>query len=295
MWFPLTLPNGNDMIGKTFKWMVLSGAVLAGAGFVFLGTDFPSYVGTVATSVRESVAGQIPVDIELKRAAGLIRQIDPQIETCKRDLARAEVELEELQQSVARLEKVVGAEEKKLKAGARLLSGDGSDGHVELAADFGARRRVSADLERTKDSYVNNVAILKTKRTLIERQSSAVEAAKQRLLAVRTERVALEEQVQSLKTQQMQIEALSAQSTRFDLDSTALSQAKEVIGSVRKRLDVAQRMLENDIVFQGDPVEVAIDERNVVKEIEQLFAQPAGGSGASSANSLVEIDLPRRR
>jgi predicted nucleic acid-binding Zn-ribbon protein len=275
------------MIGKTFKWMVLSGAVLAGAGFVFLGTAFPSYVGTVATSVREGIAGQIPVDLELKRAESLIRQIDPQIDTCKRDLARAEVELEELQQSVGRLEKVVGAEEKKLKVGARLLSSDGSDGQVALAADFGARRRVSADLERTKDSYVNNTAILKTKRTLIERQSHAVDAAKQRLLAVRNERVALEEQVQSLKTQQMQIEALSAQSTRFDLDSSALSEAKEVIAGVRKRLDIAQRMLENDIVFQGDPIEVAVDERNVVKEIEQLFAQPAAAP--------LEIELPVRK
>ena len=277
------------MIGKTLKLMLLGGAAVGGAGFLFLGTDFPGYVGTVASSVRESVAGQIPVEIELKRAAGLIRQIDPQIETCKRDLARSEVELEELQQSVGRLEKVVGTEEKKLKVGARLLTGD-CDGQVQLAADFGARRRVSVDLERTKDSYVNNVAILKTKRTLIERQGRAVEAAKQRLVAVRAEREALEDQVRSLKTQQMQIEAMSAQSQRFDLDSSALSQAKEVISGVRKRLDIAQRMLENEVQFHGEPIEVAMASRNVVKEIQDLFAVQA------APNALVEvIDIPTAR
>ncbi len=277
------------MIGKTLKLMLLGGAAVGGAGFLFLGTDFPGYVGTVASSVRESVAGQIPVEIELKRAAGLIRQIDPQIETCKRDLARSEVELEELQQSVGRLEKVVGTEEKKLKVGARLLTGD-CDGQVQLAADFGARRRVSVDLERTKDSYVNNVAILKTKRTLIERQGRAVEAAKQRLVAVRAEREALEDQVRSLKTQQMQIEAMSAQSQRFDLDSSALSQAKEVISGVRKRLDIAQRMLENEVQFHGEPIEVAMESRNVVKEIQDLFAVQA------APNALVEvIDIPTAR
>lgn len=277
------------MIRTTIKWMLLGGAVLGGAGFLFLGTDFPSYLGTMASSVRESVVGQIPVDIELKRAESLIRQIDPQIETCKRDLARAEIELEGLQQSVGRLEQVVGAEEKRLKVGARLLSGQADDGSVQLAADFGARRRVSAELERTKDSYVNNTAILKTKRTLIERQTRAVEAAKQRLNAVRAERVALEDQVQSLKTQQMQIEALAAQSQRFDLDSTALSQAKEVIAGVRKRLDIAQRMLENDLVFQGDPIEVAVEERDVLREIEQLFA------GQTTAVAEHTIELPARR
>ena len=278
------------MIRKTFKFMLLSGAVLGGAGFLFLGTDFPSYVGTMASSVRETVVGQIPVDIELKRAESLIRQIDPQIETCKRDLARAEVELEELQESVQRLEKVVGAEEHKLKVGARLLRDD-SDGSVTLAADFGARRRVSADLGRTKDSYVNNVAILKTKRVLIERQGRAVDAAKERLNAVRNERVALEDQVRALKTQQMQVEALAAHSNRFDLDSTALSQAKEVINGVRKRLDIAQRMLENDMVFQGDPLEVAVEQRDVVKEIEDLFAS----ARSESAPHAITIDVPAMR
>lgn len=279
------------MIGKTFKWMLLGGAALGGAGFLFLGTDFPSYVGTFASSMRESVAGSIPVDIELKRAESLIRQIDPQIDTCKRDLARAEVELEELQTSVVHLEKVVDGEERKLKTGAKLLSGDGGGSQVQLASDLGSRRRVSVDLQRTKDSYVNNVAILKTKRTLIDRQSRAVDAAKQRLLAVRTEREALEDQCRALKTQQMQVAALSAHSQRFDLDSTALSQAKEVIATVKKRLDVAQRMLENDMVFQGEPDELAVESRDVVKEIHELFTTSAANSAASS-DVQVLIELP---
>ena len=271
------------MICKTFKWMLLGGAVLGGAGFLFLGTDFPSYLGTMASSVRENVTGQIPVEFELRRAEGLIRQIDPQIDTCKRDLARSEVELEELHKSVHHLEEVVDGQEKKLRVGARLLSGDGK-AEVQLAVDHGARRRVSVDLQRTKDSFVNNTAILKAKRALIERQERAVDAAKQRLIAVRTEREALEDQVRSLKTQQQQVEALAASSTRFDLDSTALSQAKEVIAAVQKRLDIAQRMLENDMVFQGDdPTLIAVDERDMVKEIGELFA--------ADATAPIEVEL----
>ncbi|MBX3462508.1 MAG: hypothetical protein KF830_05015 [Planctomycetes bacterium] len=273
------------MIGKTFKWMLLGGMVLGAAGFLFLGTDFPSYVGTMAASMRESVSGQIPVEFELKRAEGLIRQIDPQIDVCKRDLARAEVELDELHQSVARLEQVVQGEESRLKNGARLLSAARDGGAtVELAVDAGAHRRVGIDLQRTKDSYVNNVAILKAKRSLIDRQARAVDAAKQRLFAVRTEREALEDQVRSLKTQQQQVEALAASSHRFDLDSTALSQAKEVIAAVRKRLDVAQRMLENDMVFHGDDTAfVAVEARDVLREIDELFAAEGAAPAASPA------------
>jgi septal ring factor EnvC (AmiA/AmiB activator) len=274
------------MIRKTFKMLLIGSAVLGGAGFLFLGTDFPSYVGSVASSVRESVTEQIPVEIELKRADNLIRQISPQINKCKLDLARAEVDLSSLQDSIQHLEKVVTAEEKKLKLGAALLREDAPNG-VRLAADFGARRRVSADLGRTKDSYVNNRAILKTKLKLVARQTRAVEAAKERLNAVRYERVALEDQVRALKTQQMQVEAMAAASDRFDLDSTALSQAKEVIIGVRKRLDVAQRMLENDIAFTGEPVE-GIENRNVIKEIDELFAP-------DTRSTAVRIELPATR
>jgi chromosome segregation ATPase len=273
------------MIGKTFKLMILSGVVLGGAGFLFLGTAFPSYVRTVAGTVRESVQGQIPVELEIKRAESLIRQIDPQIETCKRDLARAEVELEELQQSIQRLERLVDSEQKKLKVGARLLNGD-EPATAQLAADFSARRRVQHDLQRTKDSYVNNTAILSAKRALVERQGKAVDAAQQRLLAVRSEREALEDQVRALKTQQQQVEALAANSHRFDFDSTALSQAKEVIAGVKKRLDIAQRMLENDMAGI-DPIAVVVDERNVLREIEELFAAEAGETATAERSSAL--------
>ncbi|MCR9244061.1 MAG: hypothetical protein NXI31_03455 [bacterium] len=275
------------MIRKTFKMALLTGAVLGGAGFLFFGTAFPSYVSTMASSVRETVEGQVPIDLEIKRAEGLIQQIDPQIETCKRDLARSEVELEELQRSITDLEETVGLEERKLKRGVKLLS---STEGVALAADFGARRRVNLDLARTKDSYVNNMAILKTKRALVTRQTRAVDAAKQKLLAVRTEREALKDQIRSLKTQKHEIEALAANSDRFDLDSTALSQAKEVITKVRKRLDIAQRVLENDMSFHGEDPSVAMQSnRNVVQEIEELFA-------AESADAnVIEIEVPSTR
>ena len=89
-WFPVTLPNGNDMIRKTLKWTLLGGVVLGGAGFLFLGTAFPSYLGTMASSVREGVVGQVPLDLGLKRAEGLSPQIDPPVHTCKRVPARCE-------------------------------------------------------------------------------------------------------------------------------------------------------------------------------------------------------------
>ena len=254
---------------RPFKWLFLSALVVGGAGFALFGTDLGSYLGTVASSVKESVEGKIPVEFELKRAEKLIAEIDPQIDQCKRDVARAEVELEELQDSVIHLEKVVTNEEKKLKTGARLLSNEGGEVEYALTSDYYSRRRMEIELERTLDSYKNNQAILKTKRALIERQMEAVSAAKQRLSAVRAEKENLADQVRALKTQQKWIEAMAASSTRFDLDDSALSQAKEALQKVRKRLDVAQRMLENDMVWHEGEVTAEPSSRDVLREIRE--------------------------
>ncbi|MEY4672863.1 MAG: Chromosome partition protein Smc [Planctomycetota bacterium] len=264
------------MIGKTLKMFVLSGAVLGGAGYLLFGSSFGSYLGTVAESVQEGVEQSIPVDFEIKRAESLIRAIEPQIENCKRDVARAEVELEELQESVADLQKLVETEEKRLRTGHALLRSDGV-ATARLAAVNGAERRMELELQRTLDSFRNNQSILRTKRSLIDRQTEAVAAAKLKLNTVRAERETLADQVVTLKMQQSAIEAMAASSRRFDFDDSALSQAKEALGKVQKRLDVAQKMLENDLVWhEGDPLAAAAPARDVLKEIEEQFAAPAG-------------------
>ena len=276
------------MILKAVKYVVLSGAAFAGIGFLLFGTSFGSYFGTVASSVHESVESAIPVEFEIKRAENLILQIDPQIEQCKRDVARAEVELEELQASVQGLQKTVGTEEKRLQTGARLLGGETNASFV-LTGDAMTKRRVERDLQRTMDSYKNNQKILEAKRSLIARQSEAVEVAKQRLAAVRQEKEVLVDQVRSLRTQEHWIETMGASQKRFDLDDSALSQAKEALAKVQKRLDVAQKMLENDMVANdvADPLAVVEPGRDVLREIREHFAHEAH-SGATVASDAAQ-------
>ncbi len=264
------------MIGKTLKMFVLSGAVLGGTGYLLFGSSFGSYLGTMAESVQEGVEQSIPVDFEIKRAESLIRAIEPQIENCKRDVARAEVELEELRQSVTDLQKVVETEERRLRTGHAMLRGDGT-ATARLASVGGAERRVELELQRTLDSFRNNQSILRTKRALIDRQTEAVAAAKLRLNTVRAERETLADQVVTLKMQQHTIEAMAASSRKFDFDDSALSQAREALAKVQKRLDVAQRMLENDIVWhEGEPLAEAAPARDVIREIEEHLAVGPG-------------------
>ena len=201
-----------------------------------------------------------------------------------RDLAQAEVDLEDLKTSVTKLARIVAHEERKVQNGYEFLAGNGNgngngNGEVRLASHRYQRRRFEAELARAFDSYNNNSAILKTKQALIERQTQAVSVAKQRLDVVRAEKTGLESMVASLKVQKASLDALAAGSQRFDLDDSSLSKAKEVLANVKERLDVTQKMLEYDMFPEtiGDIAEAP--QRNIISEIREHFSVDDGQSG----------------
>ncbi len=258
---------------KLIKWSALGLVGATAATFFLFGEHSGSYLSTMTTSVRDSIRGKIPMDFELKRAERLVADIEPQIQTCKRDVARAEVELTELDAEIETIDGVVTRDERKLKAGRDVLVGSTGTAVYELAGRQYDRTRVELDMMRTLEAHRANVNILKSKRSLRTRQAQAVEAARLRLDAVRAQKSRLEDQIASLKIQKKQLDAMAASSTRFDLDDSALSKAKEVLTRVKKELDVAQRVIEDD-VFHAEGIVVSVPEGvNVVQEIEAFFAE----------------------
>jgi len=274
------------MFKKLFKFSVVGVVGVAALGYFLFGDHASSYLSTMTGSVREGVRGKIPVEFQIKRAEKLIKAIEPEIQGCKRDVAGAEVELENLERDVDRLDGEVAKAEKKLKAaGAVTVCADGGTVPARYASNGLANRRQELDLERTFDSYRNTVAILRGKKALIERQGKAVAAARTRLDTVRSEKARLEDLIGMLKTQKAQLDALAAGSKRFDLDDSNLSKAKEVLAEVKKRLDVAQRMIEDDTIFAGASEQHANSDRDIGKEIREYFA-----SGEEAQPILIEAE-----
>jgi chromosome segregation ATPase len=276
---------------KLIKWSALGLAGTAAAAFFLFGEHTTSYIGTMASSVRENVRGKIPVEFELKRAERLVADIEPQIDGCKRDVARAEVELTELDHEIENIDATVGRDERKLKAGREVLASASGDAVYELAGRHYDRSRVELDMMRTLEAHRANVNILKSKKALRSRQAQAVEAARARLDAVRAQKTRLEDQIASLKIQKRQLDAMSATSHRFDLDDSALSKAKELLTRVKKELDVAQRVIEDDL-YHAEGIAFAVPEGvNVVKEIDEFFAEASGAPAAPKPPMLEVVEV----
>lgn len=270
------------MIYRMVKWAVLGTLAVGATGYVLFGTHIGSYIGTAASSIREGVAESIPIDFELKRARNLIREIDPQLYDARRELAQSEVDLENVQNEVGRLEKDVNTGERKLRAVSASMTGR------EVPARLASldRTRVELSLERTFESYKNHVALLDGKRKLIARQERAVATARMRLEAVRSEKSRLEEMVASLTSQKRQLDALAASSRTIELDDSALGRARDVLDQVKRRLDVAQRMLEDEIF--ASPEEVGAPSRDIVGEIHRYFEVDGSDQAATVDTSAAE-------
>ena len=260
---------------KCIKWAVIGLAAAGGISWFAFGDNLFSYVSTMAGSFRESVKGQVPVEFELKRAEQLVRDIDPQITKCKRDLAQAEVNLDNLRGDVERLGRDVEKGERKLKEGTAILvaASPAAPAEYQLASTRLPRARFELDLDRTFQEFKNKKDLLRGKSALIESQSRAVAAARERLDAVRSERSRLEDMIGTLKTQKMQVDALAASSKSFTLDDSALGRAKNVLAEVKNRLDIAQKMIADELFFCDGEVPVAVPGRDVVGEIRKYFAE----------------------
>ena len=255
---------------KFLKWMVIGTVAVGAGGYLLFGSHIGSYLGTAASQIRQGISESIPIEFELKRAANLVREIEPQLHDAKREVAQAEVDLERLRDDVERLEQEVSVGERKLKTVSAAMSGDGAT--YQLASYDRTRRQF--DLERTFDAYKNNVALLRGKRALIERQERAATAARLKLDAVRTEKARLEDMIAALTTQKRLVDSQAASVQSLEIDDSALSRAREALEDIKNRLDVAQRMLEDD-VFAGETN--GPSDRDIAAEIQEFFAEEAGG------------------
>lgn len=267
---------------KILKWTVGSALVLAIGGLAVFGTDAFSYAQTAFSSARSHVKEQIPIEFELERAEDTVEAIEPEIRRCERDLAEAEVELRELEASALSLRETIASEEEFVRSRSTVLSS--ADNHAaEYALASNGRSRVAKlELERVFDSLKNHLEILQAKEARIVQQADMVAAAKETLTRVTAEKAHLEQTIVALRQQKQWLDAMAAESSKFDLDDSQLAKAREALDNVKRRLDVTQQMIQNRTYFDGEAVKTSSDpSRDILGEIEEHFAETAARGSLS--------------
>lgn len=254
------------------KWIKRGLIVAAGGaliGSMVFGRDMFSYVRSSAKWTRATIKDSVPVEFELKRAHDLLEEIIPEIHQNIRLIAQEEVEIVALKADIAKSEKAF-AEEKNRIAGLRNAL------NVQKASyTFGnqqySREELKQDLAWRFDRFKEAEVVLASKQRMLSSREAGLRNSMQLLEKTKAQKHLLASKIESLEAQHRLVKAAGVGSG-VQFDNSKIAQTEKLIDNIKKRLDVAERILAHESNFvQTIPVD-SVKEVDLLTEIDQYFS-----------------------
>ncbi|MGF1633977.1 MAG: hypothetical protein ACFCVE_09035 [Phycisphaerae bacterium] len=240
------------------------GAALVG-GIVF-GDEVASYAGSGFKQAREAVKGEVPVEFEIERARDLVDEILPEMHAHVRMIAEQEVEIEHLRADIAATQARLADQKQRV---ARLRDALQTE-QTTLVFDGVRYERsdVAEDLARSFEAFKEAEVILAGKERMLENRQKSLAAAVRTLEKTRQQKHLLEGQIATLEAQHQLVRAAGVGS-EFAIDDSKVQQTQKLIREIKKKLDVAERVLAHEAHFtEGIRVET-LDEDELVREVNE--------------------------
>lgn len=250
------------------KFVLLSAAVVLG-GFILFGTSAWRHVSHGVHRARQALDDSVPIQFQLEQAESMIEDIIPEIEASKEVVAEEQVEIRYLTSEIHRLSHQQSEEEVRIKDKTAALAVVPAS--VSIAGRPYSKLTMENEIRLALKKHQNTASLLESKRRLLEARERSLEAAKQKLNAVIGEKENVEIAVEQLKARLREAEALEASGSRFHLDEGKLAQVQGILSRCRKRLDVAQQLIENEHGSLLSPPTVLESQGDVAEEVQKYF------------------------
>lgn len=256
------------MVFRMVKYGAIGAVGLLTVGGIVFGTDLASYARSSVRTVQTSVKDSVPIEFELRRARDMLGEIIPEMQANIRLIAQEEVEIATLENEIERSQASLEVEQVRIgKLRNALTSRQVSYNWQGLNY---TPQQVKEELARRFDRYKEAEVVLTGKRKLLDSREKSLHAATQMLDRTRMQKAQLEDQIEALEGQYRLVKAASVGSD-LHLDSSKLAQTEKLIDQIKKRLDVAERVLAHESKFtQPIPVDV-VDEQELLEEIDAHF------------------------
>lgn len=265
---------------------VIGGAAAAVVGVLLVGwTTFKSYINVAYSETQQAIKDAEPVEMKLKRARILMRDIDEPIRQATNHLAHEVVEVEKLEESIQKKVAFLQQEELELKALASALQNGGEFRTVgrtfttdEVKNDVARRLKLCTQHKQTLDAMQGKLAA----------KQRIVAAAKDRIHAMQGQKAQLKDQIDLLeaKLEEVKVAETVASIQVDDSELTALSHLlDEIDTNIRQREYVSR---EASVDVPGEiPVESTIDEADLSKQVDAYFqgSAPAAEKASEGPNT----------
>ncbi len=274
---------------RMIKYAAIGAVALCLVGGLLFGGDLLSYMNSSYRSVQSAVKDSVPMEFELQRARNLLDDIIPEMQANVRLIAQEEVEIAHLKSDIETAQRSLGEEKVRL---ARIRDVLGSDRvRYVLGGTEYTREQVTDDLARRFERVKEAEVVLAGKRRLQETREKSLHAAMQMLERTRAQKARLEDQIQGLESQYRLVQA-AAVGSQVQIDSTKLAQTDKLIRDLRKRLDVAERVLAREAQFT-QPIEIkGVDEKDLIAQVDEYLA-PASRIASTSQPAVAMSSVER--
>src|SRR5262245_43370910 len=263
------------------KKIVIGSVAVAALSGVIFGTDAYSYISTSAKKFRTEVKSNVPLEFEIERARNQVADLIPDIQKNMHIIAQEEVEIDDLRGQIARSEKNLGVEKQKLLT---LCSDVGnSQGKFHYSGRTAKPGEVKGEVARRFERFQTAEATLKAKKQMLDARERSLVAAREKLEGMFSAKRDLEVEVQNLEARLKMLQAAQTTS-QFNFDDSQLSRCKKTIMELRKRLDIAERILDQD----GKLIDNLTDEtpevsEDIVEQVHHYFGVSDSSAGARAA------------
>jgi chromosome segregation ATPase len=252
------------------KKLVIAGGVLFVLGALFVGRDAISYIRTSAGYLKDTVQESVPIEFQIERARGMIKDLVPEVRKNMHVIAKEEVEVqrlkEQIDQSQARLAK---EKEEVLRLKTDLAGGQSV---FKYAGRSYSAEQVKVDLANRFERYKTGEATLASLQQILAARQRSLDAARQKLEGMLAAKRQLGVEVENLEAR-LQMIAAAQTTSNYQFDDSRLGRVKELVANLRTRLEVAERLVNAETSMHGEiPLDVPTPE-NIVDEVTEYFDQ----------------------
>jgi hypothetical protein len=262
-------------------------ALLLGGGATLLsallfGRDALSYIRTSAGYVTDSIQESVPIEFQIDRARGMIQDLVPEVRKNMHIIAKEETEVQRLEEQIAESE-ARQAKEKEHLLRLKLDLASGSETFQYASRNYSAAE-VRTDLANRFERFKTTDATLASLKEIRASREKSLTAARQKLDGMLASKRQLQVEVENLEARLQTIAAAQATSN-YQFDDSRLGRVKELVSNLRKRLDVAEKLVNAEVSYQDEiPLDKATPE-NIVEQVGEYFGEkPAPAPAAMAKN-----------
>jgi predicted nucleic acid-binding Zn-ribbon protein len=274
------------MLRRAIVWGIAGTAV----GILIFGKHLHSYVGTAAGWVQDSVKQAVPMEFEIDRARHMVKDIMPEIRKNMQIIAKEEVEVDRLGHDIDQLNKKQEKDRTDLTSLRDDLTGGGSA--FRFAGRTYSVDQVKSDLANRLERFKTSDATLASLRQMQEARQKSLDAAREKLDQMLAQKRQLEVDVENLEARLKMVEVAQTSSS-YNFDDSHLGNLKELIGDLRTRLSVEEKMVSVEGKLQD---EIPVDQPagatdNIVERVTEYLGGPT--TIATEGPKVAEVSVSK--